>query len=175
MTPLQRALPLRVASKPSYNDIAIWGRGLSNLDLDYKCQDISGYEPATTKDRLPSIGIIPGMKLIINLENHDQGGSHWVSLYCKPEPTSPNGIKIFYNDSFGIAPPQEIVMWAKNYKVVYQTNQLQDVRSRRCGMYAYYFIRNINNGKDPWDIVYSLLQTPSISNERKVQIFYEIK
>lgn len=45
--------------------------------------------------------------MVLNLDRHDQSGSHWVALYCNMQPKRKN-FGIYYYDSVGHPPPREV-------------------------------------------------------------------
>jgi hypothetical protein len=45
--------------------------------------------------------------MVLNLDRHDQSGSHWVSLYCALNPRRKN-FGVFYYDSVSNPPPREV-------------------------------------------------------------------
>ena len=55
--------------------------------------------------------------IVFNLDTHDQSGSHWVALFADF-----NLGNIYYFDSYGLKPPQEIINLMK--KIEIQGNQL---------------------------------------------------
>ena len=80
---------------------------------------------------------------IINLQDAEQneGGSHYTALFI------PSHQKIIgYMDSFGFPPPQSTINWIKksslrNYKIAYNTKQIQNINSGGCGIYSLFFIQ----------------------------------
>lgn len=82
---------------------------------------------------------IPDGNYILNLQNSDQDGSHWVSFVK-------NGITIYYNDSFGCYPDQPLydVMKRHKYKMVMNKRNNQAYTSSACGYWAIYFLYVLN-------------------------------
>jgi hypothetical protein len=79
---------------------------------------------------------------IINLADNESnnGGTHWISLYIPSHEKT-----IGYMDSFGFVPPQSVINWIKssplkNYKIAYNTKQIQNINSGGCGIYSLFFI-----------------------------------
>ena len=72
---------------------------------------------------------------IMNLENHNQGGSHWTSFIKRAG-------KVYYSDSFGCFPPQNEynLFKTENDFVYYNTHIHQDINSSSCGYWAIYFL-----------------------------------
>jgi hypothetical protein len=100
-------------------------------------------------DKYTKIGII------FNMDNHDEGGSHWVSMFID----IPKKIIIYY-DSAGNPTPPEIkrfvdrirkqgnalsspinMKYIENYPVVHQSTNTE------CGMYSLFFIVTMLTGK----------------------------
>jgi hypothetical protein len=50
--------------------------------------------------------------MILNLDRHDQSGSHWVALYCGLSPRKKN-FGIYYYDSVSNRPPKEVWQFMK--------------------------------------------------------------
>ena len=62
------------------------------------------------------------------MQNSTQGnGTHWTCMKY--------GYPITYYDSFGIAPPIEVMKIAKR-EIVYNTKQIQDENSTACGWFC---------------------------------------
>ena len=68
---------------------------------------------------------------VVNLENDNQEGSHWVSVIVK------NGEKV-YADSFGCVPTTEVASFLQKTKSKFSFNTwiIQDLKSDNCGLYA---------------------------------------
>jgi len=115
---------------------------LSNFDLD----DIS------KKMKIPITEIIPKDQLkgklsdgryIINLENTGQSGSHWVCFLKH------NNI-VYYFDSFGVYPVQQLVNICNKYKyeLFYNLTQIQDKKSILCGWFCLGFLKYLQTSKN---------------------------
>jgi hypothetical protein len=117
-------------------------------------------------DELP-MKAYSGMSLIVNLQNSDQPGSHWVAVVVAPT-------CCYYFDPFGIAPPTVLSRWMKAYKNLVKMNdsQLQHIESHRCGLYCYYFIKEMALGRPIYDVLYRLSQEPSNQNEHFIDQYY---
>ena len=85
---------------------------------------------------------------IYNLEPSYMNGSHWVSTWVK------NNV-INYFDSFGLPPFEELVDHAKrkNLTLLHQNQQLQNLYSTVCGYYCLYFLYEMHNGTDYFDLL----------------------
>lgn len=84
--------------------------------------------------------------VIFNLDTHDKGGSHWVSLFINVKHKT-----IFYFDSAGEAVPKQIAKFAntvtkqgKKLGIIFKFDQNHPVEHQygntECGMYSIFFI-----------------------------------
>jgi len=73
---------------------------------------------------------------VINLENHNQAGSHWTALIM-------TGKNCLYFDSFGMPPPEMIYRFLeKKYgKVPFSKDEIQDMNSSFCGYFCLAFLK----------------------------------
>jgi hypothetical protein len=90
---------------------------------------------------------------IFNLDRHDQGGSHWVAVYCNLNPKKTN-YGIYFYDSNGLPPPSEIAALqhsvAEQVKrvgarvtkpfVIDYNNVQHQFENTECGIYTMYFL-----------------------------------
>ena len=84
---------------------------------------------------------------IINLNTHDQAGSHW-TCYFK------NQDQRFYFDSYGQAPPDELIKYLKTPKelkenaAVIQRSavMVQHLDSNECGSLCLYVLKKLSTG-----------------------------
>ena len=99
---------------------------------------------------------------IYNLEPSYMNGSHWVATYVKDN-------IINYFDSFGMPPFQELVNHAKrkNLTLLYQNNQIQNIKKTTCGYFCLYFLNEMNKGNSYYD----LLKVFDIHDTMKNEIF----
>jgi hypothetical protein len=84
---------------------------------------------------------------IINLQDHNQGGSHWTA-FIKDKGN------IYYYDSFGVVPPQNIYdIFIKDSDNIYYLDQLdrrdQDIDATSCGWWSISFLYYMTNSKGP--------------------------
>ena len=74
-----------------------------------------------------------GKSLILKLQNSNEPGSHWVALSRKNN-------DIFVFDSFGVGHiPKNIYKIYKNYNIVTNIYQLQNLNSNLCGLFSVLF------------------------------------
>ena len=142
--------------------------GLYSNEIENNLKDIKSFYGAIPKDKLDSLKV-PMKKdfsCIINLENSNQGGSHWCALYNDRKEDFCE-----YFDSYGMKCPLEVIKFVKrNFRkpIYYNDNQLQQDTSKNCGYFCQYYIRSRASGKEPYDVLYSLKQEPCQYNEKKV-------
>ena len=105
---------------------------LSNIFINNLLKDNKNFSGCFSKDRM--ILLDNNKSLVYNLQNIYQNGSHWCSITRRN-----NTIYIF--DSFGIGEiPSEIYEIYKNFKIITNIYQIQDITSILCGLYSILFI-----------------------------------
>jgi len=111
---------------------------LSNFDIIDLCK----------KMKIPLVNVISkdeenlfkkNGNYIINLDNHNQKGSHWTALVMTKN-------DCLYMDSFGMNMPQEVEDFLKKkYKkdtINYNTKIIQDINSTYCGYFCIAFLKS---------------------------------
>ena len=115
-------------------------------ELDYypfKKMDFNEFK----KDGKKRLGVI------FNLDEHNQGGSHWVSLFANLE----NG-QVYFSDSYGKKPAKRIVDFMNRIKDYLHSCNLKNIDIRHnetqhqrgnseCGVYSINFILRLLKGK----------------------------
>ena len=114
---------------------------ISNLKIDEILKNDKNYIGTYSKDNVPLLK--NNQSTIINLQNSDKSGSHWVS-YKKI------GNKIFYFDSYGVGfIPDIITKQYPNHKFICNIYRIQSMDSIQCGRFCILFIKsNIKNEND---------------------------
>ena len=94
-----------------------------------------------SKDNVPLLK--NNQSTIINLQDSDQPGSHWVS-YKKI------GNKIFYFDSYGVGFISDIITKQyPNHKFICNIYRIQSMDSNQCGRFCILFVKaDIKNEND---------------------------
>ena len=79
---------------------------------------------------------------IINLQNHDENGSHW-TCFIKDKDC------IYYHDSFGCVPPQNEydIFKKESDNIYYNTSDHQNIDSTSCGWWCIAFLYYMSNTK----------------------------
>ena len=114
---------------------------MSNLKIDEILKNNENYIGTFSKDNVPLLK--NNQSVIINLQDSDKNGSHWVS-YKKI------GNKIFYFDSYAIPFVNNII---KNqypkHKFICNIYRIQSMNSNQCGRFCILFVKsNIKNEND---------------------------
>ena len=106
---------------------------------------------------------------IINLDDLEGPGTHWVTCY----PLKDNKTQ-YYFDSFGMPYPEEYKARAKydNVKVIYNTNQYQHVKSLLRGYFCIYFLNEMHKGKSFLEVLKPLSTTNTIYNEKFITNYF---
>ena len=96
-------------------------------------KDYKNFIGCYSKDQIPLIE--NNKSIIMNLQNSNQPGSHWIALKRVNN-------TIFVFDSFGIGYhlPVGIFKVFKNYKIITNIYRIQDISSNSCGMFCVLFI-----------------------------------
>lgn len=128
-----------------FADKELWRQTLSNVKLDQLAADlkIPGYHGAVSRDRM-RFPVYDRESWILNLQGYNQGnkqGTHWVALIRDSD-------KVWYFDSYGAPPVDEVRSRYPHLQVVSNTFMLQDFSDVYCGMislyvlYAYWHLDN---------------------------------
>ena len=101
---------------------------------------IKNFKGVISRNEIPvKVKNIPGQCFIINLDDTEGPGTHWVAVKITAD-------FVNYFDSFGMQPPQELInlcyTFNKLYK--YESNQFQDLSSVLCGYYCLYFLKEFD-------------------------------
>ena len=83
---------------------------------------------------------------VINLDNHDEPGSHWVAVYD-------DGHQVEYMDSYGLPPSDPRCLLFLGQKFKYNSYALQQPLSNACGFYCIYFLIHRSRGHTANDIL----------------------
>jgi len=86
---------------------------------------------------------------IVNLQDSDEQGSHWVCYFKK-------GKLKYYFDSYGLDCSNEVLNYLKR-PIISSTYQIQKMGSTMCGQYCLYVLFYLGEGYDFIDILHKLL------------------
>jgi hypothetical protein len=143
-------------------------RGLKPLysnEIEDYLRFIPIFKGVFAKDELVRIKVKKNepLALVLNLENHNQGGSHWVALY-----NDKNLPYVEFFDSYGIEPPIEVEKFASRLgkPIKYNPYQHQKITSFRCGYFTIHYIIKRYAGMLPDALLSRFTKKPSEKNER---------
>lgn len=132
-----------------YNDFKFLGA----VPIDFNDLDWYPFKKMNFKDFQDKN--INRLGVIFNLDKHNQGGSHWVSLYADLK-----NKQIYFSDSYGTEPPQQVKKFMnriKDYLISSGFNEDSiDLRhnttphqrgNSECGVYSINFILRLLKGK----------------------------
>jgi hypothetical protein len=106
---------------------------LSNLDIEDLCYEFDiPLQCCCCKDELKEYTPLNGC-YVVNLQNSDKPGSHWVALYIHLN----NAI---YFDPFGEIYPYEIYTFTKNKNLLFNHDTIQNLEQQCCGYYCIDFL-----------------------------------
>lgn len=98
------------------------------------------------RNALPKNGPFKNESAIINLDDNDGSGTHWVA-YKK------TNNEVIYFDSFGdLQPPMELTGYVGVGSVNYNYNQYQDYDTVECGHLCLKFLCNQLNRKNKYSL-----------------------
>ena len=95
---------------------------------------------------------------VLNLDRHDQRGSHWVAVYANFDVKAPRGrYGVFYYDSNAVRPPKEVVAFQnaletqatalnKRPFAVQSNTRRHQFGNSECGVFSMHFIESMLNG-----------------------------
>jgi hypothetical protein len=115
---------------------------LSNSDLISICIKLKiKLVGVYMKDELQNSDLKQGC-YIINLQNHDENGSHWTAFIKDKN-------DIYYYDSFGVVPPQNLydIFIIDSTSLYYNTSDDQNFDSTSCGWWSIAFLYYMTNSK----------------------------
>lgn len=126
-------------------------------------RDTASYLGTFSHDAVPTFHANKRQSAIINYNNSNQLGSHWVAIYNDP---TKKYIEFF--DSFGVVPSAIIQkkMRATKKRILYNTSSIQPKDSNKCGFYTYLYIIMRERGMPPYDIIYQFTPNNSEENDR---------
>lgn len=137
---------------------------LTNHDIDLIMQNIKGFRGCFMRDNIPKLQI--NESIIINLDDSIGNGTHWVGAYMKND-------KLCYMDSFGLHYPNELRIINPTKKIEYNTSHLQEIESATCGWFGIYFINEMYNGKEYYDVMYPFDLNDQQKNEKYIEKYFK--
>ena len=97
--------------------------------------------------------------IVLNLDDHDEPGSHWVSMYIELLPRNREKPSIYYFDSIADKPTKEVKKFVKEIQKQYKNLKNEEIeflyndikhqkKNTECGVYCIHFITTMLEGKD---------------------------
>lgn len=141
---------------------------ISNIKIDQICRILGLSVTICMKNEFTKDSPI-GM-YIMNLENSDQGGTHWCSLIKM------KNNKYLYMDSYGVPPPETtiILLQIQSDKLFFNDQQIQSLRAQNCGYYAIYFLYLYQQHKTPNKTIDAFLSPFSTDENENDKILQKI-
>ena len=113
---------------------------MTNIFINNLLKDYKNLIGCFSKDQIPLIE--NNKSIIMNLQNSNQPGSHWIALKRVNN-------TIFVFDSFGIGYlPISVFKVFKNFKIITNIYRIQDISSNLCGLFCVLFILYDINSKN---------------------------
>lgn len=122
--------------------------------------------------------------IIFNLDKHNQSGSHWVAMYVKFADAGINNNQLFYWDSYGLKPANEITKLMEKIKEqckiinINLTIKENDIRHQyknsECGVYCIYFITSLLQGRKFEHIIKNIINDDDM-NSKRIEFFTKEK
>ena len=129
---------------------------LTNFEIQEHYQNEPRFNGVFSRDNLPNNTIKNGV-YVINLDEYDNIGTHWVALYV-------NDKIVTYFDSFVVEHiPKEIMKFINRKKIITNIYRIQAYDSIMCGYFCIGFINFMFNGKRLTD--YTNLFSPNDFNK----------
>ena len=124
---------------------------LSNFDIERIVNElkIPNFRGVYMKDELPK-KIKVNECGIVNLQNSDENGSHWICYYKK-------GKLKYYFDSYGLDLPNELKSYLKS-PIYCSTFEIQKLNTKICGQLCTYMLYYLEKGFNFIDILLSLMK-----------------
>ena len=128
---------------------------LINFEIQEYYQNEPRFNGVFSRNNLPNI--IKNDAYVVNLDEYDDIGTHWIALYV-------NNKIVTYFDSFGVEHiPKEIMEFIARKKIITNIYRIQAYDSIMCGYFYIGFINFMFNGKSLTD--YTNLFSPNDFNK----------
>ena len=112
---------------------------LTNIEINEYYASEPRFNGVYSRDNLPKI--IKKGAYVINLDEYESTGTHWIALFVKTN-------EVIYFHSFGIEHiPKEINTFIGNKKIKASISRIQAYDSIMCGYFCIEFINDMLKGK----------------------------
>ena len=119
------------------------------------------------RDQIPDIDRHRDVSFIVNKDNSDQPGSHWIAVYYMM-----NG-PIYLYCSFGLSPRDYGLKLGHTRREIHNSDQHQPYVSHDCGFYALYMLLNISRGNTWKQVMSGFHKTGLERNEFLIENYFE--
>lgn len=143
---------------------------LTNYDIENMLKNEKNFKGVKMSDVLPEKIEDDGL-YVVNLDKQKNNGTHWVGIY-----NNSKNDYVFYFDSFGSPPNNDTERFLRTSGKAIKINSsaLQFLRSKACGFYVVYFLKEMNKYNDPYKVLYSFDQFNSIDNELLIKKYFKL-
>ena len=97
--------------------------------------------------------------IVLNLDDHDEPGSHWVAIYIELLPRNRDKPSMYYFDSIADKPTKEVNRFVKEIQKQYKDLRNEEIeflyndiqhqkKNTECGIYCIHFITTMLEGRD---------------------------
>lgn len=110
---------------------------------------VKGFKGTLAKDQF--IGTIKPLECgVVNLDDSTGPGTHFTCYY-----NSPKNEHVYYFDTYGIVPPEQIKAYllSSGKKIAWNTTQYQPIASTLCGYYCVFVLKELAKGKTLYDAI----------------------
>ena len=147
---------------------------LTNIEISDYYKNEPRFNGAYSRNNLPKT--IKKGAYVINLDEYENTGTHWVSLFVKPKYTTESSSLecTIYFDSFGIEHiPKEINTFIGNSDVKSNIFRIQACDSIMCGYFCIEFINYMLKGKTLLDSTNLLSSNDFKKNDRVIKRIFK--
>ena len=147
---------------------------LTNIEISDYYKNEPRFNGAYSRNNLPKT--IKKGAYVINLDEYENTGTHWVSLFVKPKYTTESSSLecTIYFDSFGIEHiPKEINTFIGNSDVKSNIFRIQACDSIMCGYFCIEFINYMLKGKTLLDYTNLLSSNDFKKNDRVIKRIFK--
>lgn len=127
-------------------DIILNEGALTNFKIIQICRDLNiNLDGVIMNNQFTNKMLDYDFSIIINFENYNRSGSHWVAMYNDTKNKT-----VYYNDSYGERPTGYIenIINKKGYSFYFNNTQFQAIESQLCGFFSIYFLYMMQKNKN---------------------------
>ena len=138
---------------------------ITNIEINEYYASEPRFNGVYSRDNLPRI--IKKGAYVINLDEYENTGTHWIALFAKTN-------EVMYFDSFGIEHiPKEINKFIGNKKIKANIFRIQAYDSIMCGYFCIEFINYMLKGKTLLDYTNLFSRNNFKKNDRAIKRIFK--